>query len=78
MYYSNCKELGIVGVVKIGREAYPDTTAFDKRSKYYDLKTLPEKSRWFTVDIQFKKKFDRTVTLEELRNPPIKGYDYFA
>ncbi|WP_251365963.1 EVE domain-containing protein [Coxiella-like endosymbiont of Rhipicephalus sanguineus] len=31
------------------------------------------------VDIQFKKKFDRTVTLEELRiPPPIKGYDYFS
>ncbi|WP_304985886.1 EVE domain-containing protein [Coxiella-like endosymbiont] len=31
---------------------------------------MPEKSRWFTVDIQFEKKFDRNIKLEELRRIP--------
>jgi predicted RNA-binding protein with PUA-like domain len=66
-YHSNCKEPGIVGIAKIVREAYPDFTAFDPRQKYYDPKCDPAKPRWFMVDVQFVRKFKRTITLEELK-----------
>jgi predicted RNA-binding protein with PUA-like domain len=38
-YHSNCKEPGIVGVATIVREAYPDFTAQDAKSPYYDPKS---------------------------------------
>jgi predicted RNA-binding protein with PUA-like domain len=35
-YHSNCKEPGIVGIMKVASEPYPDPTQFDKKSNYYD------------------------------------------
>jgi hypothetical protein len=34
------------------REAYPDLTAQDKGSKYYDAKASPEDPRWSMVDFK--------------------------
>lgn len=66
-YHSNCTPPGIVGVVEIVREAYPDHTAFDPDSKYHDPKSDPENPRWMMVDVKFKKAFKQMITLEELR-----------
>jgi predicted RNA-binding protein with PUA-like domain len=35
-YHSSCKVPAIVGIVEIVRSAYPDHTAFDPDSPYYD------------------------------------------
>ena len=67
-YHSNCKEPGIVGIAKVVKEGYPDFTAFDSQQKYYDEKSDPDNPRWFMVDVQFVRKFKRTITLEELKN----------
>ena len=66
-YHSNCKEPGIVGIAKIVKEGYPDFTAFDPEQKYYDPKSDPDNPRWYMVDVQFVRKFKRTITLEELK-----------
>ncbi len=66
-YHSNCKQPGIVGLAKISREAYPDFTAFNPDSKYYDPKSDPDKPRWYMVDISFVRKLKRCITLEELK-----------
>ena len=34
-YHSNCQEPGVVGIMEISREAYPDHTAEDEASPYY-------------------------------------------
>ena len=60
-------EPGIVGVMEVVREGYPDHTAFDPNETYYDPKSDPEKPRWYMVDIKFERKLKRTITLEELR-----------
>jgi len=67
-YHSNCKEPGIVGIMRIARQAYPDHTAFDPDSKYYDPKSDPENPRWLMVDVQFVEKFARNIGLQELKN----------
>lgn len=67
-YHSNCKEPGIVGIAKVVKEGYPDFTAFDSQQKYYDAKSDPDNPRWYMVDVQFVRKFKRTITLEELKN----------
>lgn len=67
-YHSNCKEPGIVGVMKVVKEAYPDFTAFEPNQKYYDPKSDPDNPRWFMVDMKLFRKFKRVITLHELKN----------
>jgi predicted RNA-binding protein with PUA-like domain len=69
-YHSNCPEPGIAGIMKIVREGYPDHTAFDRRSKYYDPKSDPENPHWFMVDVQFVRKLSRVIPLSELKENP--------
>ena len=66
-YHSNCKEPGIVGIMKIASEPYPDPTQFDPESKYYDPKSSEEDPRWMLVDVEFVRKLARTITLTELK-----------
>jgi predicted RNA-binding protein with PUA-like domain len=66
-YHSNAAQIGIVGSMKIVKEAYPDHTAFEPKSKYYDPKSRPDNPRWLMVDVGFVKKFKRIITLDELR-----------
>ena len=35
-YHSNAKPSGIVGIVEIVKEAYPDDTQFDPKDAHYD------------------------------------------
>ena len=67
MYHSNCDAIGIVGIMTVAREAYADHTAFDPEDKHYDPKSDPENPRWFMVDVRYKRKLKRTITLAELR-----------
>ena len=66
-YHSNCDEPGIVGIAKVTKEAYPDHSAFDPESKYYDPKSDPDKPRWFMVDVRFVRRLKRNITLQELK-----------
>jgi predicted RNA-binding protein with PUA-like domain len=67
LYHSSCDVPGIAGVVSVARESYPDTTAFDSSDDHYDADSDPKNPRWYTVDVKLVTKFDRVVTLEELR-----------
>ncbi|MEK7321886.1 MAG: EVE domain-containing protein [Pseudomonadota bacterium] len=67
-YHSNCKEPGIVGIVEIVRQAYPDSTALDPENPHFDPKSTPEAPRWYMVDVRFRERFKRTITLAELKN----------
>ena len=66
-YHSNCKQPGIVGIVKITKEGYPDFTACDPKDPHYDPKSDPDKPRWFMVDVRFVRRLKRTITLGELK-----------
>jgi predicted RNA-binding protein with PUA-like domain len=66
-YHSNCDEPGIVGIVKIVKEGYPDHTAFDADDPHYDADSDPKKPRWYMVDVQLQRKFRNTITLAALR-----------
>lgn len=69
-YHSSTREPGIVGIAEVTREGYPDTTAFDPRSPYYDPNSDPAQPRWYRVDIRLLRKLHRTITLTELRAHP--------
>ena len=66
-YHSNTKPPGIVGLAEVVSEAYPDPTAFDKKSKYYDEKSDPSNPRWFLVDVAYRKGFKHQVSLEAMK-----------
>lgn len=67
-YHSSCENPGIAGIMTISREAYPDFTAWDETSKYFDPKSNKTNPRWFMVDVTFRRKFSRLISLQELKN----------
>lgn len=67
-YHSNCKEPGIVGVVRIIEEAFPDPTQFDPTSPYYDPRSSKESPTWYAVKVKLEQKWSRKVSLSELKN----------
>ena len=67
-YHSACKEPAVVGTAVVSRSGYPDSHAFDRRSKYFDKKSDPENPTWYMVDITLDQKFDEPVTLAALRD----------
>jgi predicted RNA-binding protein with PUA-like domain len=72
LYYSSTAVPGIVGVMEITKEGYPDASAFDRKDHHYDADSDPAKPRWFMVDVRLKERFDHIVTLEELRKHSAK------
>jgi len=67
LYYSSTDVPGIVGVMQITKEGYPDPTAFDRKHDHYDAESQPQNPRWFMVDVTLKERFPRIITLTELR-----------
>ncbi len=67
-YHSSCAEPGIVGICRVALAAYPDATAFDPHSEYYDPKSSPDHPRWMNVDVAFVRAFSEVVTLSSLRD----------
>src|SRR5690606_38003106 len=62
-YHSSCETPGIVGIMEIAKEGYPDPTAFKPNHRYYDPKSNPDKPTWYLVDVKFKRKLKRTIPL---------------
>ncbi|KAL4743998.1 PUA-like domain-containing protein [Aspergillus similis] len=67
-YHSNCKVPGIAGVMEIVQEHSPDETAFDPSHPYYDEKSKREDPKWVVVHVEFRRKFDKLITLNELKS----------
>ncbi|PJZ69799.1 EVE domain-containing protein [Leptospira perolatii] len=67
-YHSSTKPTAIVGIAEVAKEGFPDHFAFDPKHKYHDPKSNPEKPTWYMVNVKFKEKFSRPITLEELKS----------
>jgi predicted RNA-binding protein with PUA-like domain len=66
-YHSNCEVPGIVGIMEVAGKSYPDSTAFDPQSKYFDPKSSPDQPRWFLVDVKYIRHTRRTIPLAEIK-----------
>lgn len=66
-YHSNCKVPGIVGLMEIVRQGYPDHTAFDSKAKYFDEKSDPSNPRWYMVDVKYIRHTKRVISLFEMK-----------
>ncbi|PPC91101.1 MAG: EVE domain-containing protein [Methylobacter sp.] len=69
-YHSNCELPGIVGIMEIVREGYPDFTQFDPGNVHFDPKSKRENPTWMMVDVKFVRKLSRTISLQELKQVP--------
>ena len=75
-YHSSCAEPGVVGLAEVASPAYPDPTQFQRKSDYFDPGSTPENARWMLVDVAFRRKLKRTITLAELKQQA--GLEGFA
>ena len=75
-YHSSCEVPGVVGIMRVVADAYPDPTQFDPKSDYYDKASKREEPRWSLVDVKFERKLKRVITLTELREheKPLQGF----
>lgn len=75
-YHSNCDEPGIVGIMEVVKESYPDHTAFDPSSKYFDDKSSPDNPHWYMVDVKYQRHLKRTISLKELKEHALELEDF--
>ncbi|WP_460046122.1 EVE domain-containing protein [Pseudomonas sp. S2_H01] len=66
-YHSSCPEPGIAGIGKIIQAAYPDPTALDNKSHYFDAKATQEKNPWSAIDVAFVETFPKVLNLGYLK-----------
>ena len=70
LYHSSCPEPGIAGIARIAGPVYPDPTALDPQSHYFDAKASTEKNPWSALDVEFVEAFQRVLPLARLRDNP--------
>lgn len=68
IYHSSCKLIGVAGIAKVVRSAYPDPSQFDNTSVYFDAKSSPEAPRWVAVDLTFVEKLPAIITLDKMKS----------
>ena len=66
-YHSSCPEPGIAGIGKVVKTAYPDPTALDSNSHYFDAKASEEKNPWSAIDVSFVELFPKVLSLTFLK-----------
>lgn len=67
-YHSSCAEPGIMGLAEVVKSAYPDHTALDPTSHYFDEKAAKKGNNpWLMVDVQAKLRFKQPLRLADIR-----------
>lgn len=70
-YHSSEPPLGVFGTMTVVQAAYPDTTQFDPKSKYFDPKSPRDNPRWVMVDVKLLDQFPTPVTREQLQEDEV-------
>ncbi len=69
-YHSSSEPTGVAGLARVARSGYPDPSQFDAKSPYHDPDSPADAPRWYCVDVKFVRRFERVVTLAELKADP--------
>jgi predicted RNA-binding protein with PUA-like domain len=70
VYHSSADPPGVAGTATVVRSGYPDPSALDPESHYYDPKATEDDPRWFMVDIEFDERFETFIPLDQLKATP--------
>ncbi|MCX7078249.1 MAG: EVE domain-containing protein [Pseudomonas sp.] len=66
-YHSSCPEPGIAGIGRIAEAAYPDPTALEPESVYFDPKASAEKNPWSAINVAHVETFPKVLGLGYLK-----------
>lgn len=66
-HHSSTNPPGIVGVCSVVKAGYPDFSALDPQSEYFDPKHSKDNPKWYTVDVMFIRKFANMISLTKLK-----------
>ena len=69
-YHSRTAPIGIAGTATVVKAGYPDQTARDPESKYFDPKATEDNPIWYMVDIRLSRKLKEILPLTELKKTP--------
>lgn len=70
-YHSSCPQPGIAGIGKILTPSYPDPSALEANSPYFDARSTAQANRWSAVDVGFVTAFARVIPLSRLKTLPV-------
>jgi len=66
-YHSNADPSGVAGLAEVASQPYPDPTAFDPSSPYYDPKSTASSPTWILVDVRWVATFPQLIPLSVLK-----------
>ena len=66
-YHSSCPQPGIAGIARIASPHYPDPTALEPESHYFDAKASAAKNPWSALDVTFVEAFRQVIPLAQLK-----------
>lgn len=66
-YHSSCALPGIVGIMEIVTEGYPDASALDSDDAHYDPRSDAQRPTWYRVDVRYVRTLRRIISLTELK-----------
>ena len=76
IYHSSCAVPGVAGIGEVATAPYPDPTQFDPKNEYFDAGSDRADPRWSLVDVRYKRKLKRVITLDEIK--ALRNLDDFA
>ena len=76
VYHSSCATPGVAGIGEVASPPYPDPAQFDPKNEYFDAGSDRADPRWSLVDVRFKRKLKRVITLDEIK--ALRGLGDFA
>ncbi len=71
IYHSNAAPPSVAGLARVCSNAYPDASARNPASVYFDDRSTDSNPIWYLVDVCFVEKFPRPIALAELRADPV-------
>ncbi len=70
-HHSSITPAGIAGLAEVVSKPFPDPTAVDPKSDYFDPKASgPKGNPWRAVNVRFVKTFSKLLTMDEMRKIP--------
>lgn len=66
-HHSSCQPPGLAGIGAIVSAPYPDHSALDPQSPYFDPKASKERLPWLAIDVEFQEKFPALLNMQSLR-----------
>ena len=70
LFYHSVVKPSVVGTARVVKTGYPDFTAWDPKSKYFDPRSTLENPIWYMVDIRLEMEFVEPISLSKLRTVP--------